>query len=528
MSGTASTASREGSSAGGVVQSPAAAAATSLETASLVVFLCAWAFFIRAGPRLLGDPGTFWHTLVGERILVQGFPRSDWLTFTAAGQPWIAHQWLAECGMAALHRIGGIDALLVATGAALAALFAWLLARLAAAGIVMRYAAVCVSLVLLASARHLHVRPHLFSIFAFAWMYARLADVERGARSIGSLWPLSLVFLVWVNTHGAAVGGLGTLMLVTGGWTLGWLVRRASPVRSGRDAAALGAIVLASFATVPLTPYGLDTARAWGSILASPALPRMIREHASLIRTYGWQVLPLAALYAAALRGTPLRAWSVTSVVPIVWLALAFERVRHAPFFAVAAAIALEALLPRARWVGALARRGLDVRGHAGRRPRPRVALASAVALLVALAGVAFLHRGGTLDRPTLVRLEPSRWPVALVPALRAAQRSDRPDGVPVLNDMLFGGFVEYYAPGLRPFVDDRWELFGDDFMLSYVRADRSWLDAWVRRADVSLALAANGSSLQRYLESSGDQWRRVASSAPATLYRRDPAPARP
>jgi hypothetical protein len=65
--------------------------------------------------------------------------------------------------------------------------------------------------------------------------------------------------------------------------------------------------------------------------------------------------------------------------------------------------------------------------------------------------------------------------------------------------------------------VDDRWELFGDRFMLEYARAERGWLDAWVARAGVELAVAAKGSRLDHDLQASPG-WRRIATSTPATL----------
>lgn len=490
--------------------------------AAAALFLVVWAALCFGGrARLLRDPGTFWHTLTGDRILAGGFPRTDWLTFTFAGRSWIAHQWLGECLMSALHRLGGLDALLVAASAALAFLFAWHLGRLVARGTAPLYACAVVALAVAASSHHFHLRPHLLSMFAFAWTVARLADVERGRRPLRSLWPMPLVFLAWANTHGAVVGGLATLGLVAGAWVLAWMAHRPSPIRDRRAAAAAAALVAACVATVPLTPYGFETARAWSSIVASPALPRVIVEHASLARTHAWQVLGLAGLYVLALAGAPRRTWTVTALLPLVWLALTFDRVRQAPFFAIAATIALEDLLPRARWVDALTRRGAHVRGVEAAAPGARFALGAACAAAVALAAVSVHPHLAPGRSPLIARLAPEYWPVALVPALRAAER-ELPPGAPVLNDMLFGGFIEYVAPGLRVLVDDRWELFGDRFMLEYVAADGAWLDGWVARAGVGLALVANGSRLDRYLQATPG-WRRVATSIPASLYRRTP-----
>src|SRR3954447_6687083 len=88
-------------------------------------FLGIWLFFMVAGrDRLFHDPGTFWHTVVGRRILSSGyFFDTDPFSFTCAGKPWIPHQWLGECLMGALDSFGGLDTLLLATATALAALY---------------------------------------------------------------------------------------------------------------------------------------------------------------------------------------------------------------------------------------------------------------------------------------------------------------------------------------------------------------------------------------------------------------------
>jgi hypothetical protein len=484
------------------------------------LFASTWLLLAIAGrSRLLQDPGTLWHTLVGDEILARGFPRADWLSFTFAGHPWIAHQWIGECLMSVLHTVGGLDALLLTSAGALALVFAFLHARLMAASVSAVWSVLVVALVGAASSLHFHVRPHLLSLFAFTWLFARLADVDADRKPLVALWPLPLVFLVWVNSHGAVVGGFATLGLFVAGWFATWLTGGSSPVRGWRDAVGVAALVVACIATIPVTPYGLDTARTWFAILSSPLLPLAIVEHASLARTGSWQVLGIAALYVAALVGAPRYALRASAVVPLVWLILAFDRVRHAPFFALAAGIALADLLPAARWAGALFRRGFQVRAAAVHAPLLRLGAVAGIAMAAALASVAIVVRVVPERTPVVARLDPTHWPTELVPALQALQR-ELPDGAPILNDMLLGAFVAYEAPRLRVFVDDRWELYGDEFMLGYIRGEREWLDGWVERAGITVAFAENHSGLQRYLERDG-RWKLVASSQAASLYRR-------
>jgi hypothetical protein len=80
-------------------------------------FLGMWLVFMVGGrSRVFHGPGTFWHTVVGRRILSTGeFMDTDPFSLRLAGKPWIPHKCLGECPMGILGRIGGLDMLLLAT-----------------------------------------------------------------------------------------------------------------------------------------------------------------------------------------------------------------------------------------------------------------------------------------------------------------------------------------------------------------------------------------------------------------------------
>ena len=89
----------------------------------------------------------------------------------------------------------------------------------------------------------------------------------------------------------------------------------------------------------------------------------------------------------------------------------------------------------------------------------------------VAARGVCFKRRARRpVDRPRLGAARPRRcWPVELLPELREHQR-DRPRGTRrVFCEYAYGGFLIYFTPGYRVFIDDRCELFGDEFLTRFV-----------------------------------------------------------
>src|SRR5262245_31688147 len=81
------------------------------------IFLAFWLLLLAGGrSRFFHDPGTFWHTVVGQYLLERGeLLRTDPFSFTPAGRPWIAWQWVGEAAMAALHAVARFDAILLAT-----------------------------------------------------------------------------------------------------------------------------------------------------------------------------------------------------------------------------------------------------------------------------------------------------------------------------------------------------------------------------------------------------------------------------
>src|SRR6202030_1410397 len=68
------------------------------------------------------DPDLWWHIKIGQDILAtHHWPTSDSFSFTAAGQPWMATEWIGDILFAAVERVAGLrglEALLIILGAA--------------------------------------------------------------------------------------------------------------------------------------------------------------------------------------------------------------------------------------------------------------------------------------------------------------------------------------------------------------------------------------------------------------------------
>src|SRR5260370_22993813 len=65
---------------------------------------------------LLTDSDTGWHIRAGEWILKNGHvPTTDVFSFTMAGKPWFAWEWLSDVFMATVHRSGGLAGIFLAS-----------------------------------------------------------------------------------------------------------------------------------------------------------------------------------------------------------------------------------------------------------------------------------------------------------------------------------------------------------------------------------------------------------------------------
>jgi hypothetical protein len=484
--------------------------------------------------KLFNDADTFWHIAVGRATLHSGFITEDNFSFTRSGEPWVANQWLAECALAIADALGGLDGVLVLTVTVLTATYLALAHRWLTQGFDPLLTLAVVAFLLSASAYTINARPHIVSIGLLGWTFAKLRDVEDRRTQISQLLWLIPVFILWSNLHGGVLGGLGTIILAATGWTLLWLLGKASPITSAHDTRITWLVIVACGFALFVTPYGIGSLRAWLTIM-SMSLPDLIIEHAPLLprSPQGMLVILLALVYVAIFAATP-RAWlRPTFWLPLVWFLLTCQRIRHAPLFAIVAGIAMADLLPQSRIAGWLTRRHWL-------RPEPlpagrRSALALLLIMSVPLLGVAiwFKHAGPLpLVRASWVRPPARVWPAGLIEPLNSFAEQ-QPEGTPVFNEPILGGFLIDRFTTLRVFIDGRCELYGEPFLHDFVHAwsDPSLIDKWQQEFGFRAALIEAASPLRRYFDHN-PQWQLVGEAHAARFYRmtddRPPIPTTP
>jgi hypothetical protein len=277
--------------------------------AMLGAFLVGWVF--SATRIFFVDPDVWWHIRVGQDILrTHHWPTTDPYSFTVFGTPWIAYEWLGEVVVARVAWLGGNTAmfvLLFATASA-AMLMLYYYGTLRSgnckAGFVP--AGVMWSLVLLS----FNLRPQMF---AYLFLVAVLIVLEKFRQGVSwPLWTLPMIFLLWVNTHGTFIAGIGVLVLYLCCGLRSFKLGNVEAVAwSAKQRMQLEMALLLSLAVLPITPYGTQLAAYPFDLMFNQPLVQ-----SSIIE---WQQMPFNEQFGKIFLGVVVLAVALQIVFRFTW-----------------------------------------------------------------------------------------------------------------------------------------------------------------------------------------------------------------
>ncbi|MBI4491277.1 MAG: hypothetical protein HY690_00585 [Chloroflexi bacterium] len=428
------------------------------------------------------DPDYWWHVRTGQYIYETGtVPRADIYSYTIVGQPWVAHEWLAELLFYLVQRNLGYVGNVALFGllAALTWLAVYATCRRRGVGEVGALVLTLWSFGLAMGSAN--VRPQALTTLLLALSALLLTRYKQGHSR--ALWLFPPMFALWVNLHGGYVIGLALLGLAILGEGLTLAGRQpAAPLRPLLLTAAL------SIVTTLLNPHGLEA-------LLYP-LSYVGTGNGFLRNIAEWQppdfrdpsLLPLAAsLLLAMTLGLGRRPLGFTETAwALGFSLLALQAARHAALYAVVVLPLLGARL--ATEVPAF-RRSLA----SWRRP----GLVTLIwPLVVAGACLSIAARAaGDGAGPQLGR-EPG---AATYPSGAVAYLRTHDPGGNLFNEYGWGGYLVYHLyPQRRVFVDGRTDAYGKEFLNRYgalVQLAPGWRQV-LDRYDVRLVLVKKESSL--------------------------------
>ena len=161
------------------------------------------------------DPDLWWHLKTGELIWkTHSIPRVDVFSFTAAGQPWTAQEWLSQVVIYGAYRLGGYSGLMLwlCVMASLLVLAGYALAALYSRNVKVAFLGGMVTW--LFATVGLAIRPHLIGYLLLICEMAILhLGRERDRRWFYALPPL---FALWINFHSSFVFGFVVLGVMLG------------------------------------------------------------------------------------------------------------------------------------------------------------------------------------------------------------------------------------------------------------------------------------------------------------------------
>ena len=386
------------------------------------------------------DPDLWWHLKVGQDILAtRHWPTTDPYSFTAAGQPWLAYEWLGDVLLATVFRVGGLQGLqllfIILAGTIMLALYGY--ATLRSKNCKAGFVAATVLLVL--AAANFNLRPQMLGYLFLILTLIALERFRQGKTT--ALWLLPILFLLWINTHGSWEIGLATILVY---WACGLKEFRLGDIDATawnpRERIQIASVFLLSLLAIPITPYGTRLAAYPFDVASSLPL--------NLAKIQEWEPMPLnlfgpklflaLVLATIALQTVLNQKWRAEDVVLFIGGALmAFIHARFliifVPFFTPIFADLLK------RWVP-----GYD-------REKDHYVLNAVLMAAMLIGMIRYFPSPEQTDQNV----------AASFPVRAVAYLNDHPAAGAMFNSYNFGGYLVYSRGDKhKVFIDGRGELY--------------------------------------------------------------------
>jgi tetratricopeptide (TPR) repeat protein len=432
--------------------------------------------------RRLDDSDTWWHLAAGRWIVENArVPVTDPFSHTVPDHAWINLQWLYDVALYSLWRVGGADALVLASAAAYTAAFAVFVGTLRTWVSTPVACALALWAIVVTEERFL-IRPEMASLLLLSVILRVMMTVTHATSR--RLIAIPLLMVLWVNSHSLFVIGLFCIACTAAGAAAGETVarmlgrRRDPPVAAAPLLICAAAAVVAAFANPYFTKGALFPLELLTRIDGSSSVYQTIGEFRSPWSGYfetlsisAYQILSMVAAASVATamlvraagrreRGVRFRPGALASFAALLYASTLARRntalfaLGAIPTMAMALAILDDAAAPRIR---ALLRRF-----------EPLLActvVAAAATLTVWVATNGYYRWNGSTHAFGLGMFE-ANFPIRASDFAREAGLGPR-----LYNDLSAGGYLAWSRPiSGGVFVDGRLEVYDTEFFSAYRR----------------------------------------------------------
>ena len=428
---------------------------------------------------IFNDGDVSWHIATGQWILDhRAIPHTDPFSFTWFGRPWVPIEWLAEVIYAFCYRISGYGGVAALITLALIALHALVFLN---ASRWTRLATLPVIAMDFALIPMLSARPHVLTwpiIASWTWLMMKARQNDKGPPLIAAL-----LMTLWANLHGSFVFGF----VIAGAFGLEALVVSQDWKRALRQWLPFG---MAAIAAVFINANGVEGVLHPLRFTQLQMLPLIDEWKPSSPSRTPFFFADLALVLGLIVWRRPRQSW-VRWLLLASMLGFALLQTRHQAMFVILAAT----ILPEA-----FGKNRLQIAPHA----RSFVwIITAATLLLVAVRAIM------PLEPP---ENEANPWHlIAMVPASLRSR--------PVLNGYSMGGPL--ILSGIRPYVDGRGDMYGDQLVIDYARiihGDRNAFERAVAKWDIRWAILPDQSRLIPLLDHLPD-WRLLRRDRVGVIY---------
>jgi hypothetical protein len=455
------------------------------------------------------DPDLWGHVTFGQAIWEhRAIPATDCYSYTADGLPWINHEWLTEVLFYVVYSTMGSTGLLglkLVIGLFIVHLLSSL--YLAKERNPFTYIVHFVLFIHVLAPGFLP-RPQLMTYLFLTLLVTALQRFFDGQRR-ALIWT-PLIILLWVNSHGGVVAGMGIYAIVVATEGVRCLVTRDTQWRP-----LLGCFLLSCLAAL-VNPYGPTL---WEFFYQSLLAPRDIEEWAPIQLLSGrhWQfkTMTLLALTTFVLP-TKKRPWEVAVI--LFAMIYGFKHQRHS----VLAAILMTPYVPL-QWASIVERFG-GLR--AWFQERSLTFHAAVHGCLIGFAIFQVAHGFHTYWAAGFkIVVEPDVYPVRAVEFMRA----NAIDGN-ILVPFEWGEYLIWKRPGSRVSIDGRFRTVYPERVIEQswsFSAGRVGWQALVENEATEIVLTRK-SDHGHYLLGTRPGWQKIYDDPVSAIWIRKPAPPSP
>jgi hypothetical protein len=383
------------------------------------------------------EPDIWWH-LRDTAYLFQHhtIPDVDTYSFTAAGSPRLDFEWLSEVPLFLGYKAMGLQGILTVYFAVLVLIYVGVYYCSCRAGADCKDATLATLLAIFLGVVSIGPRTLLFG---WLCMVGLLLVLDRFRRTGKGLWLLPPLFALWVNLHGSWIFGMVVLALTIasglgeGEWGL-VVARRWTP----GELKKLLLVLATSLAALFVNPFGYK--------LVLYPFDLLFRQQGAMQYVSEWQpvdfstgngklaLIVILALLAAALFSC--RRWRLDEVLLTafaLWAALS-----HVRFLFFAGLILVPILAPRLNLFPPYERE-LD-----------KPWLNAAIIAVIVGSLIYFFPSAAQLRQKV-----DEKYPSAALGFMQREHLNGR-----IFNQYMWGGYMEWNAPELKPFIDGRADIF--------------------------------------------------------------------